>query len=642
MELLALKQAEKQMKAALSNYQAADKGRRNKDWRASPGSADLMILPEALTLNARARQAIRDSWIASSMIRAAKRNIAGTGIDVVPTAADGEGDPLSGLNRRVRADFWRWASDKKFCDVEQRQNFWQKQRLAVGERYATGEHFTVWSYSAATYNADGSVDRRRPVGLKLQSFEAEQLNLTVQSYEGREVRNGVEIDPDTSAPLAYHFYTRNPNDYLVSRLQSTRVEAARVFHYMDQDRVLQTHGVTPMASVLQEIRDFDSFKQATLWRARMEACIGMVVKTSATSGAGGPLGVTRAAGESTTTATGMTNIDFVPGMTPHLAEGEDVAPYIPSSPGNQYDPFTTITLRGIGAGAGMSYDQISRHADGNYSAARQNMLEDWREWEIEQENLISDLIMPVYTLWFHLSVLEGRFDNEAEFAADEYIADPHRFTEAACVAPARPWIDPEKEANGYKALIDYRLITREEINAGRGKRFAEQIRKIGAERKEAKGEGVVFPEDVAQQLQVADAHDKTATGDLKDSQAKVLERAPLAPPTLGPAPKEQFPPSLPPAPPKKSLAALIPADVPDYRDAVSPEVSCGACRFFLSGKCQAYDFSTDPTHVCGAFETAPVSEGASAKILGQPPVEGDRVIDDPRGDFTDRNARGLS
>jgi hypothetical protein len=36
MEKLALKHAEKEMRAALSNYNAADRGRRNRDWRASP------------------------------------------------------------------------------------------------------------------------------------------------------------------------------------------------------------------------------------------------------------------------------------------------------------------------------------------------------------------------------------------------------------------------------------------------------------------------------------------------------------------------------------------------------------------------------------------------------------------------------
>lgn len=566
------------MKASLAHYQAADRGRRNKDWRAIPGSADLMILPDSLTLNSRARQTVRDSWIGASMVRAAKRNVAGTGIDVVPTAKDDKGNLLANLNRNARAHFWRWASDKKFCDVERRQNFWQKQRLAVAERYVTGQFMTVWSYQSPM-DATGKIDKRQPVGLRLQSFEAEQLDLTILSYEGREVRNGIELDPDTNEAVAYHFFTRNPNDYLARNLwKSVRVEASRVYHYFDQERVLQSQGVTQFAPVLQEIRDFNRFKDATMWRTIMESCMGMIVKKNLTTPAGfSPLAVNLAAGESTATTTGMNTMDFSPGMVPHLAPGEDVVPYTPSSPGNQYDPFTTVTLRGIGAGVGMSYDQISRHSDGNYSAARQNMLEDWREYEIEQDNLTSDLILPVYTLWFNLAVLEGRFDDEKEFDADEFLDDPHRFTEAACVAPARPWIDPEKEANGYRTLIDYRIITREEIMTGRGKRFSEQVRKIGEERDEAKSEGVLFPEDVESEMKLANAakFDAMADAAISGTKTSAIPGMPGVPPGAKPAPA---------AKPGKS-------DTPEVIDVTIPEKKSKGGLRQLSPKCESLEWN---------------------------------------------------
>jgi lambda family phage portal protein len=515
-ELQGMQAAQKEIKSALANYQAAGRGRQNRDWRASPGSADLMIVPDAPLLNARARQTVRDSWIGASMIRAAKRNVSGTGIKVVPAAKAADGSLLRNFNKRVRGDFDRWGKDKRYCDLEKRQNFYQKQRLAVAERYTVGQHFIVWSY-VPNLNVRGEIDFRMPVGLKLQSFEPEQLDYTIQSYMGREVRGGIEIDTNTNEAVAYHFYTKNPNDYLSrTRLCSVRIEAARVLHYFDQERVLQTQGATQLAPVLQEIRDFNRFKEATLWRTIMEACIGLIVKKNATTQNGfSPLGVNRATGDTGQTSTGMNTIDMVPGMTPHLAEGEDVVPYTPSSPGNGYEPFTTTTLRGIGAGVGMSGDAITRHADGNYSAARQNMLEDWREWEPEQDNLISDIILPVYTLFFCLSVLEGRFDDEAEFDAGDFAEDPDRFTDAACIAPARPWIDPEKEANAFKVLIDKRLITREEIITGLGGRFSETVHSIGQETKEAGGEGVVFPEVAENVDTLADANQKNADAESK-------------------------------------------------------------------------------------------------------------------------------
>jgi hypothetical protein len=134
-----------------------------------------MILPESATLNARAREAVRNTWMGSSIVRAAKRNVAGSGVDVVPLAKGDDGNLLKNLNRRIKDDFWWWGSDKNHCDVEQRQNFWQKQRLCVAERKTVGQVFVVWSYRAPL-DAYGGIDNRQPVGLKLQTFEAEQLD----------------------------------------------------------------------------------------------------------------------------------------------------------------------------------------------------------------------------------------------------------------------------------------------------------------------------------------------------------------------------------------------------------------------------------------------------------------------------------
>src|SRR5687768_116858 len=64
LEITALKAAAEAQKAMLSSYAAASRGRSNHDWRASNISADAAIIPDAQTLNARARQMVRDSWVA--------------------------------------------------------------------------------------------------------------------------------------------------------------------------------------------------------------------------------------------------------------------------------------------------------------------------------------------------------------------------------------------------------------------------------------------------------------------------------------------------------------------------------------------------------------------------------------------------
>ena len=483
----------KHAKAALSTYAAADKGRRNRDWRASNGSADLAIIPDAPTLQGRIRQMVRDNWVASSVVRAYVRNIVGRGIEVAPHAKDLDGSPLNALNRVAQAEYHRWSRSKD-SDVERKQTFSQKQRLAVGERATVGEHCIVWSYQAPL-TPNGRLDKTKPVGFKLQSFEPEQFDLRLFSYEGREVRGGVEVD-EGGAAVAYHLYLRNPTDYLYRfGLYSKRIDRERTYHYFKQERVLQTRGVSPIAPVLQDIRDLSSNKDAVMMRTRMEACIGAVIKRPAIASTGFAPLLPTASGDSTITSSGMRLTDFTPGMVPELLPGEDIQFNTPQSPGNGYEPFTTIGVRGIGAGSGMSFGQVMRQSDGNYSSARQDMLEDRKEWEPEQELLVDDLIRPIYEKWFNFAAMEGRFDGVEGFSMGEYLADPTRFTSADFIPPAQTWIDPEKEANGFAVMLKNRLITREEIVAARGGRFYQTIQKLAAEKAETDELGLGLPEN---------------------------------------------------------------------------------------------------------------------------------------------------
>jgi capsid protein len=226
------KQQLKAMKnlASLASHAAADTGRRNRDWKYNTGSADLNLIPDVLVLEGRARQMVRDSWIAKSIIKAYKRNIAGRGIVVTPHAKKETGEPLVKLNEKAQREFARWGKCKEACDVEKKQTFGQMQRLAVGERATVGEHFWVWSYTPPL-TPSGKIDLSKPCGLRIQRFEPEQLDYRILSFQNNEVRGGVELD-ENGAAVAYHFFTRNPNDYLFRRaFWSVRIPRERVFHY---------------------------------------------------------------------------------------------------------------------------------------------------------------------------------------------------------------------------------------------------------------------------------------------------------------------------------------------------------------------------------------------------------------------------
>lgn len=678
-----LKAALSAQTAMLATYGAADRGRRNKDWRASNLSADQAIIPDAATLNARARQMVRDTWVAQSAVGAFARNVIGCGIIPVPQAKSPGGSLNTKLNKQLMLDFWAWASDKHVCDVEQDQTFWQMQALAESERATVGEAFWIWSYEPAQ-TLGGGIDTARPIGLKLQSFEPEQLDSTIYSHTDaagvtREVRGGLELDA-RGVVVAYHVFSRNPNDYTFRQsLQSTRIAAERVLHYYRKRRVRQKRGVSDLAPVLQDMRDLIRGKDANLWRMIMEACIGVTVKrdTSGGFGQGGFATMPRAAGDSGTTGSGMPTVDFVPGMVADPGPGVSLEPYVPQAPGNNYEPFSRQTLRGVAAGAGISYGQVSRDfTQGTYSGQRQEMLEDRKEFEPLQELAAHNLILPVYRLFVALSALEGRID------ARGYASDPNRFTAAEYVAPPPTWIDPKAEAEALEKLIKLRVITREEIAQMRGYRLADILDKIAAEEKAARAleisfdenQGAVDPE-IERAKGKAEAYGTAVragviTPNVEDEKefreqlklpqipeavAKMWEeiggvKRPITiaeDDTGGGTADSGVPPQFTNKPKPAAMSAIADA-APNYAlAAIDSPQKCGACRFFIDGKCQAYDFAAAADHTCDAWETVPVVDdagGAGGKRVFQAPgvQDGERRIDDPRGTLLDRGQRGVS
>lgn len=652
-----LRAAMKHTKAQLSTYAAAKVSRQTKDWRSPLSSADAVILEDATRLNARARQLVRDSWIAKSAVRAKSRNVVGCGIIPVP-AAHINGTELTDHNQTLESLFWDWASDRNACDVEGRLSFWQMQTRAVEDRFVVGEHFFVWSYTP----------NKQFVGLQLQSFEPEQLNVDIQNYGAHEVRRGIEVDAIGKA-VAYHFYERTPNDYLTSKTRTIRIPAARVFHYFKADRAQQSHGVSDLAPVMMDIRDFTSFKDAMLFRAKMEACIGFVITKTQSTGLGIAPGISPGAGESTNLSGGERAIDMAPGMVPELNPGETVTPFVPSSPGNSYEPFTEVTVRGIGAGVGLSYGALARKSDGNYSAARQDMLEDERELGPEQDMTVDTLVKPIFELFVSFAVAEMR----TAISPEEFAANRRRYVEAEYITPGRPWIDPEKEANAAEKMLKLRLQTRKELRGKMGGRYPRTLHQIADEKKQAAVYGITFPEDQEQQGVVAGkaqpalpgptstpADSGTVNTEVKADSSPNGAQITAVLDVFGRLARKEITPDVaiellvavglprdragemvadqatvkPPAEPTPQPAAqsrLAVIEAPNYQASTSDAMRCGTCRYLNGSRCIAYDSTVSTAFVCDAWEAPPVTEAtATASRFNQPPgpPDGEKPFDE--------------
>ena len=434
--------------AALATYKAATKDRTNKDWAAKNVSADLAILPDKVTLDARARQMVRDDAYAASIVKAFTRNVVGTGINPSPAARDPKtGKAIEDFNKSMADAWWDWASRAELVDIEGRRDWRGILRWAISELITVGEAFIIESYR----------ERDNGMGLTLQCVESEQLDRYKTSHtEGkitRQVRGGVEVD-DFGKAVAYWVYPTHPNDAIgMARpspmmLQSIRIPADRVRHVVDPERARQTRGISRLAPVLDRLRNLADYDYRQLLAARAEASIGLIIESDPADESS--IGMAGAEVEDTTDADGNDLLNMQPIMVARLAPGQKATGFDPKRPGGNYEPFVKVQLRGVAAAVGISYEQVARDmSNGSYSAQRQTMLEDRREFMPLIELLICSLCQPTYEAAVEWSIAEGRVK------AAGYWRDPRVYDYAEWRGQGWAWIDPQKQA--YQAEMELKL-----------------------------------------------------------------------------------------------------------------------------------------------------------------------------------------
>ncbi|MFI4862430.1 MAG: phage portal protein [Phycisphaerales bacterium JB063] len=398
----------------LAVHRAAEVNRLTNDWPTTSTSADSAIIPDMARTNARARlQVYNDAW-ARSIVRSFRRNRIGTGI--TPAIDD----------KPYRRDWNGWANDPERCDIEGKRTFAMIQQWASDEEVTVGECFVVrWIIGGE---------------LKLQCFEFEQLDQykLVNQDTGNEIRHGIEVDSNGKA-VGYWFYRHHPNDIRgLARpapltLESFRVPASMVCHMYDPDRVRQTHGISRLAPVLRKLRDLAEYDAAQLRVARAEASIGLLIK-------GGD------DGNDPLQLDGL-NVAYVD-------DAEDITPFIPSRPGNTYDPFVRMQVMQIAAGVGLSGDQVMRNFDGgSFSSKRQGAIEDRREFAPMQQRTITQLCSPVMDDF--VFAWNGR--NIGQSGAYFLDDTPERID---WQGQGWEWVDPEQQGKGVERMMRLGLTTR--------------------------------------------------------------------------------------------------------------------------------------------------------------------------------------
>lgn len=452
---------------ALRQYDAASMDRLSSDWQPAYGTAEQLATGSRDIIRGRARAAEMNSDLAESAVIALLRNVIGTGIIPQAKVRNRNGKLNNDLNKKIEKAWAKWAEPEN-ADIRGISNFYELQEMALRRMVYDGE-ILVNKTSQGSY-----------IPLSIQLIEAENIGAVSITNGKNNIINGVEVT-EHGRPVAYHVSQTDPMG--LRSFDTVRLSTDQAFLLFKPKRPSQIRGISLLALVLRRIHDIDEYMDADLIAARVAACFSVFV-TSQNSA--------RQSAILPRDKKGRPNITMAPGMVRHLSPGESIEFADPKRNAGTASEYSATQTRRIASGLGMSADIVARNISGNFSAARQNLLEDQKTFRQVQKFVITHFCMPIWKAFIDALYLAGELPSD-------YLANKDKYQEVAWLAPGWSWIDPVKEVNANKEAIKSGLTTLEDVCASSGRDWEEVLEQRKLEQDRAKELGVLL--DYSSELQ---------------------------------------------------------------------------------------------------------------------------------------------
>lgn len=456
--------------AAVSGYIG---GRRDRSatlsWATQAASPNADTLPDLSTLRARSRDLTRNDPIARSAVSTKVTSVIGTG-HVVRPEVDATRLRLSPEDKRAweadAAAIWEEWSQSRDCDLTRTQTFAELEDLVYRAALESGDVLVVMR------------NRARPGRLLsrcLQVVEADRLSNPQRAADRPGLAGGIETDAD-GAPRAYHIADRHDIElHAAGAIQWRRVPA---FTSNGWPLVLHIHGArwrpdmaryAPMlAPVIEALKQRSRYSEAELLAAVVSACFAVGLRSESGNLAEG----LEQAGESP-------EIRFSePGTIFDLMPGEEVQSFSPGRPNPGFEPFVQAISREVGAGLDLPHEVLMKSFNASYSASRAALEMAWQGFRVERARHVSQFCQPVYADVISEAVARGLL------AAPGFMTDPlarRAWLSAVWMGPARPTLDPVKDAQADERYLAMGATTLTRIAAERFGVPWEQVRDRRAE-----------------------------------------------------------------------------------------------------------------------------------------------------------------
>ena len=375
----------------------------------------------------RARQLERNSVLAEGMLSRATENVVGPGFR---------------LKSHSKSDLWN-------KDVEEKWDKWCKTEADVRGLNTFGE---LQNLAYRSWLRDGDVGTIKLGDGKLQMIESDQIANPMGNIPQKDHIDGINLDP-RGAPLSY-LVVKDPDPQWASvrfGQEFVTVPAKDMIFLARRQRLGQTRGLSAFSNISWLLDQMDGMIEATTVKARMEACVGLVIQRQA-----------RASGLSSTVdsqGNSRRGMQLEPGMIAEVGQGDTVTSVNPSTSNQNFGDFIATLSRMVALSFGLPLEvaflDFSRT---NYSSARAALLQAHQIWELHQE-MMSRYCSDVYVWWLMREIKAGRITARRDALKHSW------------VCPTWAWIDPDKELKAHLAAIDAGLDTHRRVARTQGRDF---------------------------------------------------------------------------------------------------------------------------------------------------------------------------
>lgn len=455
-----------------------------KGFTATSGSPNEDILWNNYTLRQRSRLLYMASPVATAAVESNRTKVVGRGLSL-KSAVDRD---VLGLTpeaartwqQKTEAEFALWADKARNCDMLGINSFAGLQQLTLKSWLLSGDVFAVMKRVSAT--------KLCPYGLRIQLVEADRVStpdkyggmgLTRQTdgknpNTGNRIYDGVEVDGDGRI-VAYHIRNTYPDQLTYEETKWTRVEVCgprtgmpNILHVMDTERPDQYRGVPYLSKAIEPLLQLRRFTESELTAAIIQSFFTAWIKTTTPAselpfneiGAGDIAGVPAADPEEDNVSRSANEYELGPGVINVLEPDEDIVFGDPNIPSTNFDVFTKVVAREIGAALDIPYDVLMKEFNASYSASRAALQEAFDSFVIRRTWLANMFCQPVYELWLSEAVARGRIK------APGFFDDPlirAAWCGANWIGPVQESLDPLKEAKADLLLIQHGIKTRTQV-----------------------------------------------------------------------------------------------------------------------------------------------------------------------------------